>query len=65
MSKNNKLNIVNDLFSSLLDWLQPNPNDTLLLKIIKTFFKSIAALILILLSPIILIIVFLIFALTL
>lgn len=65
MSKNKKFNIINDLLSSLLDWLQPNPGDAFVIKIIKAIYKSIAALILILLSPVILLVFFLIFALTL
>lgn len=42
-------------FKRLKEWMKPNPDDSLALKIVKTVFKGLAILVLIMLSPVLLI----------
>ena len=46
---------------SLKEWLKPNPNDTLLIQSLKMIYKALAVLVLIAFSPVILIILLLVF----
>ena len=45
----------------LKEWLKPNPSDTVLIQSLKMIYKALAVLILIALSPVILIILLLVF----
>ncbi len=52
---------VKEKWLQLRDWLKPDPDDSTLVTVIKSFFKAIAVLILIALSPIILVILTFVF----
>ena len=47
--------ILSKQINRLKEWMKPNPEDDLALKIIKTFLKSLAMLVLLLFSPVLLI----------
>jgi hypothetical protein len=45
----------------LREWIRPDPNDSHLLKVVKLFYKSIALLVLLAFSPVLLVILLFVF----
>lgn len=55
------LDLVKDLVLSFIEWIKPNPNDNLFLKIVKSILKIPIALFMLLVSPFIFILLGIIF----
>ena len=57
----NFVDLIKDQLTALQEWLKPEPEDNLLLKIIKGIFKALALLVLVILSPVMLVILAFVF----
>lgn len=55
------LQMITGRYEALWEWVKPKSEDALLMKMIKTFFKGLLALILVLLSPVIILVLTLVF----
>lgn len=47
--------VIASRFNRLMQWMKPNPEDHMALTVVKTFFKSLVMLLLLLISPVLLI----------
>jgi len=52
---------IKDWLIKIREWIRPNPKDSHLLQVIKLFFKSLALLVLIALSPLLLVVLLFVF----
>lgn len=53
--------IIKKRLEALREWLKPNPSDALPVTLIKSFFKGIALLVLVAFSPVIMVVLLLVF----